>query len=109
MENGRQQSTSIAPGLYCSLHLPFTLLLLTSLNCKSDYRNNHLNLLTAAINIQKRRLRTQVSNKVLLTQQVSAVLMNKLLPKRKDPGAPIISCVIRDLAIERALLDLGAS
>ena len=80
MENGRQQSTSIAPGLYCSLHLPFTLLLLTSLNCKSDYRNNHLNLLTAAINIQKRRLRTQVSNKVLLTQQVECSIDEQTSP-----------------------------
>ena len=35
--------------------------------------------------------------------------MNELPPKLKDPGAPIISCVIKDLTIERALLDLGAS
>jgi len=58
---------------------------------------------------QKRRLRTQVPTKVLFTQQVSAVLMDKLSPKLKDPGAPIISYVIGDLTIERVLLDLGAS
>ena len=32
--------------------------------------------------------------------------MNQLLPKLKDPGAPIISCVIGDFTIERVLLDL---
>ena len=32
---------------------------------------------------QKRRLKTQVSKKVLFTQQVSAVLMNQLPPKLK--------------------------
>ena len=58
---------------------------------------------------KKRRLRTHVPNKVLLTQQVSALLMNKLPSKLKDLGAPIISCIIGDLTIERALLDLGAS
>jgi len=58
---------------------------------------------------QKRRLKTQVSKKVLFTQQVSAVLMNQLPPKLKDQSAPIISCVIGDTTIERAMLDLGAS
>ena len=35
--------------------------------------------------------------------------MNQLLPKLKDPGAPIISCVIWDFTIERVLLDLETS
>ena len=35
--------------------------------------------------------------------------MNELSLKLKDPGAPIISCVIGDLTIERTMLDLGAS
>jgi len=35
--------------------------------------------------------------------------MNQLPPNLKDPGAPIISCVIGDITIGRALLDLGAS
>ena len=47
------------------------------------------------------KLKTQVPNKVVLTQQVSTVLMNQLPPKLNDPGAPIISCVIRDITIER--------
>ena len=29
--------------------------------------------------------------------------------KYKDPGCPIISCLIREHKVERALLDLGAS
>ena len=35
--------------------------------------------------------------------------MNGLPPKLKDPSAPIISCVIEDLTIKRALLDLRVS
>ena len=35
--------------------------------------------------------------------------MNELPPKLKDLSAPIISCVIGDLTIEKALLDLEAS
>ncbi|XP_043717572.1 uncharacterized protein LOC122665485 [Telopea speciosissima] len=41
-------------------------------------------------------------------KQVSAVITD-LPPKLKDPGAPLISCVIGDLSIDKALLDLGAS
>ncbi|XP_077211266.1 uncharacterized protein LOC143846661 [Tasmannia lanceolata] len=58
---------------------------------------------------QKRKLKTQVQKTVHLTEQMSAVLSNKLPPKFKDPGAPLISSVIGNLSIERALLDLGVS
>ena len=44
--------------------------------------------------------KTQVPKMVLLTQQVSAILMNELLTKPKDLGAPIISCVIGDLKLK---------
>ena len=47
--------------------------------------------------------------KIYLTEQVSAVLQHQTPPKLKDPGTPIISCVIGDITVERALLDLGAS
>ncbi|GAV57029.1 hypothetical protein CFOL_v3_00568 [Cephalotus follicularis] len=57
----------------------------------------------------KRKLKTYIPKTVHLTEQVSAVLSNKLPPKLKDPGAPLISCKIGNLQIERALLDLGAS
>ncbi|GAV64640.1 Asp_protease_2 domain-containing protein [Cephalotus follicularis] len=57
----------------------------------------------------KRKLKTHIPKMVHLTEQVSAVLSNKFPPKLKDPGAPLISCKIGNLQIERALLDLGAS
>ncbi|GAV58882.1 hypothetical protein CFOL_v3_02415 [Cephalotus follicularis] len=57
----------------------------------------------------KRKLKTYIPKTVHLTEQVSAVLSNKLPPKLKDLGAPLISCKIGNLQIERALLDLGAS
>ncbi|GAV78414.1 hypothetical protein CFOL_v3_21882 [Cephalotus follicularis] len=57
----------------------------------------------------KRKLKTHIQKMVHLTEQVGAVLSNKLPPKLKDPGAPLISCKIGNLQIERALMDLGAS
>ncbi|GJR93319.1 putative nucleotidyltransferase, ribonuclease H [Tanacetum coccineum] len=36
-------------------------------------------------------------------------LSSSLLPKFKDPGAPLISVVVGNIAIKKALLDLGAS
>ncbi|GAV84626.1 LOW QUALITY PROTEIN: hypothetical protein CFOL_v3_28070, partial [Cephalotus follicularis] len=57
----------------------------------------------------RHKLRTHIPKTVHLTEQVSAVLSNKLPPKLKDPEAPLISCKIGNLQIERALLDLGAS
>ncbi|XP_043717595.1 uncharacterized protein LOC122665506 [Telopea speciosissima] len=57
---------------------------------------------------QKRKLRNQTPKTIHLIEQVSAVITD-LPPKLKDPGAPLISCVIGDLSIDKALLDLGAS
>ncbi|GAV57037.1 hypothetical protein CFOL_v3_00575 [Cephalotus follicularis] len=57
----------------------------------------------------KRKLKTHIPRTVHLTEQVSAVLSNKLPPKLKDPGARLISCKIGNLLIEISLLDLGAS
>ncbi|GAV57213.1 hypothetical protein CFOL_v3_00751 [Cephalotus follicularis] len=57
----------------------------------------------------KRKLKTHIPKTVHLTEQVSAVLSNKLPPKLKDPEAPHISCKIGNLLIDRALLDLGVS
>nr|GFC68204.1 hypothetical protein [Tanacetum cinerariifolium] len=44
-----------------------------------------------------------------LTGHVSAVLSSSLPPKFKDPGAPLILVVVGNIAIKKALLDLGAS
>ncbi|GAV70168.1 LOW QUALITY PROTEIN: hypothetical protein CFOL_v3_13666, partial [Cephalotus follicularis] len=57
----------------------------------------------------KRKLKKHIPKTVHLTEEVSAVLSNKLLHKLKDPRAPLISCNIGNLLIERALIDLGAS
>lgn len=58
---------------------------------------------------QKRKNRTNVYKKVLLTEQVSSVFQSDAPPKLQDPGTPTIDIVIGKHAIERALLDLGAS
>ena len=47
--------------------------------------------------------------KIRLSEDVSAVLMNHLPRKLQDPGAPLISCDIGDITFDHALLDLGAS
>ncbi|GJZ04989.1 DNA-directed DNA polymerase, partial [Tanacetum coccineum] len=46
---------------------------------------------------------------VTMNKKCSAVLLNKLPPKEKDPGSFTIPCDIRDLHINNALADLGAS
>ena len=56
---------------------------------------------------QKREPRT--TKRVMLSKNVSAILLNELPQKMKDPGAPFISCVIGNITFDRALLDLGAS
>ncbi|XP_058223079.1 uncharacterized protein LOC131332796 [Rhododendron vialii] len=58
---------------------------------------------------QKRKCKTNVSKKVLLTEQVSSVFQSIAPPKLQDPGTPTISIGIGNHVIERALLDLGAS
>ena len=46
---------------------------------------------------------------VTLGGECSAVLLNKLPRKLKDPGSFIIPCLVGNLPVERALADLGAS
>ncbi|CAN6707378.1 unnamed protein product [Malus baccata var. baccata] len=47
--------------------------------------------------------------KVVVSENVSAVLQRKLLPKLKDPGSFSINITIWDKKVEKAMLDLGAS
>ncbi|XP_038698191.1 uncharacterized protein LOC119995812 [Tripterygium wilfordii] len=47
--------------------------------------------------------------RVMLNEECSAVLLNKLLPKLKDLGSFTIPCVIGNLRFDKALIDLGAS
>nr|GEV02850.1 hypothetical protein [Tanacetum cinerariifolium] len=58
---------------------------------------------------QKRKLKATLPKKIDLTEHVSAVLSISLPPKFKDPGAPLISVVVGNITIKKALLDLGAS
>ncbi|CAN6573008.1 unnamed protein product [Malus baccata var. baccata] len=47
--------------------------------------------------------------KVVVSENVSAVLQRKLPPKLKDPGSFSINITIRENKVEKAMLDLGAS
>ncbi|XP_038713437.1 uncharacterized protein LOC120007309 [Tripterygium wilfordii] len=47
--------------------------------------------------------------RVMLNEECSAILLNILPPKLKDPGSFTIPCVIGNLRFEKALIDLCAS
>ena len=46
---------------------------------------------------------------VMLTEECTAILQNKLPPKLKDPGSFTIPCTIGNSYFDKALCDLGAS
>jgi len=46
---------------------------------------------------------------IMLNEEYSAILLNKLPPKLKDPESFTIPCTIRNSYFEKALCDLGAS
>ncbi|XP_021854486.1 uncharacterized protein [Spinacia oleracea] len=50
-----------------------------------------------------------VKETVNLTENCSAIILNQMPPKLKDPGSFSIPCVIKKLEISNALCDLGAS
>nr|GEV98417.1 retrovirus-related Pol polyprotein from transposon TNT 1-94 [Tanacetum cinerariifolium] len=58
---------------------------------------------------QKRKLKATLPKKIDLTEHVSAVLSSSIPTKFKDPEAPLISVVVGNITIKKALLDLGAS
>ena len=58
---------------------------------------------------QKRKAKSNITQKVFLTNQVSSLQTSEMPPKFKDPGVPVISIVIGDHTLSRALLDLGAN
>ncbi|KAM6554212.1 hypothetical protein CsatB_014974 [Cannabis sativa] len=53
--------------------------------------------------------KNHVKKTAFLTEQVSAVIEQKIPIKYKDPGCPTIACRIRTQEFGQALLDLGAS
>nr|GEU33863.1 hypothetical protein [Tanacetum cinerariifolium] len=58
---------------------------------------------------QKRKPKATLPKKIDLTEHVSAVLSSSLPLKFKDPRAPLISVVVGNITIKKALLDLSAS
>ncbi|KAL5569930.1 hypothetical protein UlMin_026505 [Ulmus minor] len=51
----------------------------------------------------------EANEKVMLTEECSAILQRKLPPKLKDPGSFTIPCTIGDFNFDKVLCDLGAS
>ncbi|GJW52630.1 reverse transcriptase domain-containing protein [Tanacetum coccineum] len=49
------------------------------------------------------------ASKIILNEQCSVVILNKVPPKEKDPGGFTISFIIGQSGITKALADLGAS
>ncbi|XP_016185550.1 uncharacterized protein LOC107627211 [Arachis ipaensis] len=58
--------------------------------------------------INKKR-RWNEKEKVILTQECSAVIQRGLPPKLKDPGSFFLPCTIGDTIIDKALCDLGSN
>ncbi|GJW13503.1 putative nucleotidyltransferase, ribonuclease H [Tanacetum coccineum] len=58
---------------------------------------------------KQRKLKETFPKKIDLTEHVSVVLSSSLPSKFKDPRAPLISIVVGNISIKKALLDLGAS
>ncbi|CAN6482084.1 unnamed protein product [Victoria cruziana] len=57
----------------------------------------------------RKRKSRRVPECVMLSAGTSSLLQRRLPPKLEDLGAPIIPCMLGDIHVERALLDLGAS
>ena len=47
--------------------------------------------------------------RIQLSETVSSIMMNSLLIKKEDPGAPMITSEIGGMSFTRSLLDIGAS
>ena len=56
-----------------------------------------------------KKKKTNEPKKIFLATNISELLSNQILVKYNDPGCPIISCIIGQTEISRALLDLEAS
>ncbi|CAN6440699.1 unnamed protein product [Victoria cruziana] len=57
----------------------------------------------------KKRKSRKIPKSVLLSEETSSFIQMNIPHKLEDPGAPIIPCIIGDIRVELALLDLGAS
>ena len=52
---------------------------------------------------------TRKPKRIQLSERVSAMLLNEMPIKRRDPGAPLIGCKIGGMIFNRSLLDSGAN
>ncbi|XP_019149851.1 PREDICTED: uncharacterized protein LOC109146653 [Ipomoea nil] len=59
--------------------------------------------------ILSNKRRSEDRETVAVSEECSALIQNKLLPKLRDPGSFSIPCVIGGSLVQRALCDLGAS
>ena len=59
--------------------------------------------------ILKNKRKLEDFETVKLNEECSAILLNKLPQKLKDPGSFTISCTIGSINFDNALCDLGAS
>ncbi|CAN6454458.1 unnamed protein product [Victoria cruziana] len=57
----------------------------------------------------KKKRSRKIPNSVLLSEEVSSIIQRRIPEKLTDPGTPIIPCIVGNIRIERALLDVGAS
>ncbi|CAN6477354.1 unnamed protein product [Victoria cruziana] len=57
----------------------------------------------------KKRRSRRIPESIMLSEETSSVLLRRMPPKLEDPGAPIIQCIIGNIRVGHALLDLGAS
>ncbi|XP_022880787.1 uncharacterized protein LOC111398065 [Olea europaea var. sylvestris] len=55
------------------------------------------------------KMKHRVKKIAFLTKHASVVIEQKVPPKYKDPGCPIVSCIIGNHEIAQALFDLGAN
>ncbi|CAL9005135.1 unnamed protein product, partial [Prunus brigantina] len=63
----------------------------------------------AVITLRSGKRKYGPNEKVMVSENVSAVLQRKLPPKLKDPGSFSIDITIGGKLVEKAMLDLGAS
>ncbi|CAN6476425.1 unnamed protein product [Victoria cruziana] len=57
---------------------------------------------------KKRRCRKILDN-IMLSEEVSSIIHRRIAKKMADLGTRIIPCILRNIRVEQALLDLGAS
>jgi len=59
--------------------------------------------------ILSKKTKIEEDETVNLTEECSAIILNKLPPKPKDPGSFSIPCVIGSEVVKKAMCDLGSS